>query len=150
MSREYVESDADVADRFPILWAMDDAQSLFTESLYRAPDYSIVQSYNLSMPLLALDYITGRKVLVSLRFFSKPQSSCTAVHIRLQLLLTLVISWFSSLLELRRTPLIKSPTVPWYCPCLPLLQLTKLLPNSDIRTLSRFTHQQTRHTIYKA
>ncbi|ORY26490.1 mitochondrial ribosomal death-associated protein 3-domain-containing protein [Naematelia encephala] len=45
----------------PVVWAMDEVHSVFTSSRYRAPDFSVLESYHLSMPLLALDYLTGRK-----------------------------------------------------------------------------------------
>lgn len=45
--------------------AMDEAQSLFSVSTYRSPDFKPLEAYNLSMPLLALDYLTGRKSFVS-------------------------------------------------------------------------------------
>jgi small subunit ribosomal protein S29 len=45
--------------QFPVLLAIDDAQALFQRSKYRQPDYSTLESYHLSMPRLALKYLTG-------------------------------------------------------------------------------------------
>lgn len=47
-----------------MLLAIDEAQVLFDTSLYRTPDFVRVESYQLSMPLLALDLISGRTPLV--------------------------------------------------------------------------------------
>jgi small subunit ribosomal protein S29 len=52
--------------RIPVLFAIDEAQALFQQTTYRAPDYSPIESYSLSAPLLALDYLSGRKSLVSI------------------------------------------------------------------------------------
>jgi small subunit ribosomal protein S29 len=59
--------------RFPTLMAIDEAQCLFTRSTFRAPDYSPLESYHLSAPRLALDYISGAKSFVS-RFALHPHS----------------------------------------------------------------------------
>jgi len=48
-------------DRFPVLFAIDEVHALFTMSEYRSPNYELIQSYHLSTPRLALDYLTGRK-----------------------------------------------------------------------------------------
>lgn len=55
-----------------VLIAIDDVQALFRQSAYRAPDYTLLQSYALSAPRLMLDFISGRKQLVRLR-----QSGCS-------------------------------------------------------------------------
>ncbi|UOH79480.1 hypothetical protein LQV05_000485 [Cryptococcus neoformans] len=47
--------------QFPVLWAMDEAQSLFNTSKYRAADYTPIEPYHLSTPRLALDFIAGRR-----------------------------------------------------------------------------------------
>ena len=51
--------------RIPVLLAMDDVQSLFSASRYKTPQWDMIESYHLSAPLLALDYLTGRKTFVS-------------------------------------------------------------------------------------
>ena len=51
--------------RFPVLLAIDEVQVLFDESAYRTPDNEAIESYHLSVPSLALDYIIGRKAFVS-------------------------------------------------------------------------------------
>lgn len=53
--------------RFPVLWAMDEAQSLFNTSKYRAADYTPIEPYHLSTPRLALDFIAGRRSFVCYR-----------------------------------------------------------------------------------
>ena len=50
-----------------MLFAIDEAHALFQRSTYRAPDYSPLESYSLSAPLLAIDYLSGRKTFVRLR-----------------------------------------------------------------------------------
>ncbi|KIR53788.1 mitochondrial carrier protein [Cryptococcus gattii Ru294] len=47
--------------KFPVLWAIDEAQTLFNTSKYRAADYTPIEPYHLSTPRLALDFITGRR-----------------------------------------------------------------------------------------
>ncbi|KAK8844749.1 hypothetical protein IAR55_006599 [Kwoniella newhampshirensis] len=47
--------------QYPVLWALDEAQTLFTTSKYRAPDYTPIEPYHLSTPRLALDFIAGRR-----------------------------------------------------------------------------------------
>lgn len=47
--------------QFPVLLAIDDIQAIFSESHYRAPDYSKIQSYQLSTPRLILDFMSGTK-----------------------------------------------------------------------------------------
>ncbi|EIW73020.1 hypothetical protein TREMEDRAFT_26438, partial [Tremella mesenterica DSM 1558] len=47
--------------QFPVLFAIDEAQVLFGHSTYRNPRYEILQAYNLSIPLLALDFLTGKR-----------------------------------------------------------------------------------------
>lgn len=44
-----------------MLFAIDEVHALFTMSEYRTPTYELIQSYHLSTPRLALDYLTGRK-----------------------------------------------------------------------------------------
>ncbi|KAJ9097737.1 hypothetical protein QFC21_004775 [Naganishia friedmannii] len=46
-----------------VLLAVDEAQALFMISEYRTPDYTLLESYALSVPRLLLDYISGRKTL---------------------------------------------------------------------------------------
>ncbi|KAJ9094866.1 hypothetical protein QFC19_007795 [Naganishia cerealis] len=46
-----------------VLLAIDEVQALFMTSEYRTPDYTLLESYALSVPRLLLDYISGRKVL---------------------------------------------------------------------------------------
>lgn len=46
---------------YPVLLAIDDIQALFGESNYRAPDYTKIQAYQLSMPRLILDLLAGQK-----------------------------------------------------------------------------------------
>ncbi|WVN87579.1 uncharacterized protein L203_102762 [Cryptococcus depauperatus CBS 7841] len=47
--------------QFPVLWAIDEIQTLFKPSKYRAPDYSPLEPYDLSIPRLVLDMIAGRR-----------------------------------------------------------------------------------------
>ena len=61
-------SDADHSRRFPVLFAIDEAQALFQQTTYRSPDYSPLEAYSLSAPLLALDYLSGRKAFVCIFF----------------------------------------------------------------------------------
>lgn len=58
---EVTMSELSKQTQFPVLFAVDDAQCLFQTSKYRQPDYSVVESYNLSTPRLALEYFTGTK-----------------------------------------------------------------------------------------
>jgi small subunit ribosomal protein S29 len=51
----------------PVLIAVDEVQALFATSGVRTPDYKILESYHLSTPKLILDYLTGKKALVSRR-----------------------------------------------------------------------------------
>ncbi|KAJ9126563.1 hypothetical protein QFC24_001591 [Naganishia onofrii] len=46
-----------------VLLAVDEVQALFMTSEYRTPDYTLLESYALSVPRLLLDYISGRKAL---------------------------------------------------------------------------------------
>lgn len=55
-----------VLHRVNVLLAVDEVQALFMTSEYRTPDYTLLESYALSVPRLLLDYISGRKALVSL------------------------------------------------------------------------------------
>lgn len=48
----------------PVLLAIDEVQALFSTSQVRTPDYSILESYHLSTPSLALEYLTGKKTFV--------------------------------------------------------------------------------------
>lgn len=50
--------------KVPVLLAIDEVQALFSTSQVRTPDYSILESYHLSTPNLALQYLTGKKSLV--------------------------------------------------------------------------------------
>jgi len=50
--------------RYPVLFALDEAQALFQQTTYRSPNYTILESYSLSGPLLALEYLSGRKSFV--------------------------------------------------------------------------------------
>lgn len=45
----------------PVLLAVDEAQTLFRTSEYRAPDYTRLEPYHLSVSQLVLDLFTGRK-----------------------------------------------------------------------------------------
>ncbi|OCF34889.1 mitochondrial carrier protein [Kwoniella heveanensis CBS 569] len=47
--------------QYPVLWAIDEAQTLFTTSKYRTADYTPIEPYHLSTPRLALDFIAGRR-----------------------------------------------------------------------------------------
>ncbi|WVR03081.1 hypothetical protein IAU60_000070 [Kwoniella sp. DSM 27419] len=47
--------------QFPVIWAIDEAQTLFTTSKYRTPGYDAIEPYHLSTPRLALDFIAGRR-----------------------------------------------------------------------------------------
>ncbi|WWC57585.1 mitochondrial 37S ribosomal protein mS29 [Kwoniella dejecticola CBS 10117] len=47
--------------QFPVLWAIDETQTLFTTSQYRTPEYQPIEPYHLSTPRLALDFISGRR-----------------------------------------------------------------------------------------
>ncbi|WWD22697.1 hypothetical protein CI109_107190 [Kwoniella shandongensis] len=47
--------------QYPVMLAIDEAQTLFTTSKYRAPDYTPIEPYHLSTPRLALDFIAGRR-----------------------------------------------------------------------------------------
>jgi len=49
----------------PVLIAVDEVQALFSTSGVRTPDYKILESYHLSTSKLILDYLTGKKALVS-------------------------------------------------------------------------------------
>jgi len=49
----------------PVLLAIDEIQALFCKSEVRTPDYKILESYHLSTPKLALDFLTGKKSFVS-------------------------------------------------------------------------------------
>ncbi|KAJ9117163.1 hypothetical protein QFC20_000306 [Naganishia adeliensis] len=59
-----------------VLLAVDEVQALFMTSEYRSPDFTLLESYALSLPRLLLDYISGRKafargsILTSLSFSS--------------------------------------------------------------------------------
>jgi small subunit ribosomal protein S29 len=56
----------------PVLLAIDEVQALFSRSEVRTPDYKVLESYHLSTPKLALDFITGKKSFVSLSPVSLP------------------------------------------------------------------------------
>lgn len=56
--------------RTPVLWAIDDVQSLFQTSQYRKPDYTFIESYHLSTPSLALSFLTGASGFVRFSSFS--------------------------------------------------------------------------------
>ncbi|WVQ94151.1 hypothetical protein IAU59_001229 [Kwoniella sp. CBS 9459] len=47
--------------QYPVLWAIDEAQTLFTTSKYRTADYTPIEPYHLSTPRLALHFIAGRR-----------------------------------------------------------------------------------------
>ncbi|WWC90199.1 uncharacterized protein L201_005132 [Kwoniella dendrophila CBS 6074] len=47
--------------QFPVIWAIDEVQTLFKISEYRTPDYTPIEPYHLSTPRLALDFISGRR-----------------------------------------------------------------------------------------
>ncbi|WVQ64300.1 uncharacterized protein L199_002462 [Kwoniella botswanensis] len=47
--------------QYPVLWAIDESQTLFTTSRYRTPDYTPIEPYHLSAPRLALDFMSGRR-----------------------------------------------------------------------------------------
>ncbi|TYJ57428.1 hypothetical protein B9479_001744 [Cryptococcus floricola] len=47
--------------QFPVLWAIDEAQSLFNTSKYRTAEYTPLEPYHLSTPRLVLDFIAGRR-----------------------------------------------------------------------------------------
>ncbi|WRT63202.1 uncharacterized protein IL334_000105 [Kwoniella shivajii] len=47
--------------QFPVVWAIDEAQTLFKTSQYRTPEYTPIEPYHLSSPRLALDFISGRR-----------------------------------------------------------------------------------------
>ncbi|KAL7420408.1 hypothetical protein Q5752_005378 [Cryptotrichosporon argae] len=49
--------------QFDVVVAVDDAQALFRPSAYRAPDYTRLEPYHLSVPALLLEYIAGRKTM---------------------------------------------------------------------------------------
>ncbi|KAK1921388.1 mitochondrial ribosomal death-associated protein 3-domain-containing protein [Papiliotrema laurentii] len=45
----------------PVLFAIDEVNALFSKSVYRSPEYELLEAYHLSTPRLALDYLSGRK-----------------------------------------------------------------------------------------
>ncbi|WWC67298.1 mitochondrial 37S ribosomal protein mS29 [Kwoniella pini CBS 10737] len=47
--------------QFPVIWAIDEAQTLFTTSQYRTQEYTPIEPYHLSTPRLALDFVSGRR-----------------------------------------------------------------------------------------
>jgi small subunit ribosomal protein S29 len=49
----------------PVLVAIDEVQALFSTSGLKTPDYRTLESYDLSIPRLFLDYLTGQKTFVS-------------------------------------------------------------------------------------
>lgn len=53
--------------RVPFLFAVDEVESFFARSEYLTPHGGPVEAYHLSAPLLALDYLTGKKPTVSCR-----------------------------------------------------------------------------------
>jgi hypothetical protein len=57
--------------RSPVLFAIDEVNALFSKSVYRSPEYELLEAYHLSTPRLALDYLSGRKAFVSGRRRSK-------------------------------------------------------------------------------
>ncbi|CAD6564388.1 MAG: 37S ribosomal protein S23 mitochondrial [Tremellales sp. Tagirdzhanova-0007] len=67
--------------QFPVLFALDEVHALFQQTTYRAPDYSPIESYSLSAPLLALDYLTGRKSLSHGAILSALSYSIPDVHV---------------------------------------------------------------------
>ncbi|KAA1468983.1 hypothetical protein DENSPDRAFT_857644 [Dentipellis sp. KUC8613] len=46
---------------YPVLLAVDDFQALFCKSSYRAPSFSSIKAWHLSMPRTILDYASGQK-----------------------------------------------------------------------------------------
>lgn len=48
----------------PVFLAIDEVQALFSRSEVRTPDYKVLESYHLSTPKMALDYVTGKKSFV--------------------------------------------------------------------------------------
>lgn len=51
--------------RYPVLFAVDDVQALYAATKYKNPQFETLQSYNFSVPRLALNFLSGRKNLVS-------------------------------------------------------------------------------------
>lgn len=47
--------------QFPVLFAVDEVQTLFRTSRYRRPDYKLLEAYHLGMPRIALDYLSGAR-----------------------------------------------------------------------------------------
>lgn len=45
--------------QFPVLLAIDEAQTLFNTTQYRAPDNSLLEAYYLGMPRIALEFLSG-------------------------------------------------------------------------------------------
>ncbi|PWN51508.1 hypothetical protein IE53DRAFT_386118 [Violaceomyces palustris] len=53
--------------KVPVLFAIDDLQALFLPSLYRDPDYEILQSYELGLPRMLLSLLTPKDSPFALR-----------------------------------------------------------------------------------
>ncbi|KAF8159956.1 mitochondrial ribosomal death-associated protein 3-domain-containing protein [Crassisporium funariophilum] len=47
--------------RYPVLFAVDDFQSLYGKSKYRDPHFETIHSYHLSLPRMMLEYASGRR-----------------------------------------------------------------------------------------
>lgn len=47
--------------QFPVLFAIDEVQSLFCTSKYRRPDFKLLEAYNLGMPRVILDLLSGAR-----------------------------------------------------------------------------------------
>lgn len=47
--------------QFPVLFAIDEIQSLFCTSKYRRPDFKLLEAYHLGMPRVVLDYLSGAR-----------------------------------------------------------------------------------------
>lgn len=64
------DADVSAGRSVNVLLAVDEVQALFMTSEYRSPDFTLLESYALSLPRLLLDYISGRKAFVSAIFAS--------------------------------------------------------------------------------
>ncbi|KAL1405341.1 hypothetical protein Q8F55_008972 [Vanrija albida] len=66
--------------KFPVLAAVDDVHVLFATTKYRTPTYEPLESYNLSVPRLFLDYISGRKAFANGAILTAPSYTKTTMQ----------------------------------------------------------------------
>ena len=50
--------------RYPVLLAIDDFQSLYSQSKYRDARFNTLKAYHLSLPRLLLEFASGRQQFV--------------------------------------------------------------------------------------